>query len=251
MLNCNSQWRSSPDTHIRHQQAAVLRIRTRPKRPEDNLRELTWDSNPNCGIARERKREYFPTKSYNLRRSLAHSQNNGLSKSQRRASQLQTGPSPPPGAERQAGDSQSWRARDNLGPRDGILYQPESRLWAWDCPFLALAAAHLPPCPWWPVCSWLALLWYSLSPLICKQAQRCLRLQLFAVKFSLCLSLFSLSLAIPQFGLLSHVSSLRLSSGHSGILPKHAACASLFSPCLLVVDVNIWATSPVGAPLGI
>ena len=41
MLNCNSQWRSSPDTHIRHQQAAVLRIRTRPKRPEDNLRELT------------------------------------------------------------------------------------------------------------------------------------------------------------------------------------------------------------------
>ena len=27
---------------------------------------------------------------------------------------------------------------------------------------------------------------------------------------------FSLSLAIPQFGLLSHITSLRLSSGHSG-----------------------------------
>ena len=30
------------------------RVRTRPESPEDNLRELTRDSNPNCGIARER-----------------------------------------------------------------------------------------------------------------------------------------------------------------------------------------------------
>jgi len=47
-------------------------------------------------------------------------------------------------------------------------------------------------------------------------------LELFAGKFSLSLSLcffffpFVLSLAILQFGLLSHVSSLRFSSGHSG-----------------------------------
>ena len=27
-----------------------------PECPEDNLRELTWDSNPNCGIAREREK---------------------------------------------------------------------------------------------------------------------------------------------------------------------------------------------------
>ena len=39
--------------------AALLRVRNRPECPEDNLRELTQDSNPNCGIARERgeKRE--------------------------------------------------------------------------------------------------------------------------------------------------------------------------------------------------
>ena len=47
-LNCNSLWRSSPDTCICHQGAGVeqggagcvLRVRTRPECPEDNLREL-------------------------------------------------------------------------------------------------------------------------------------------------------------------------------------------------------------------
>ena len=34
----------------------MLRVRTGPECPEDNLRELMWDSNPNCGIARERKK---------------------------------------------------------------------------------------------------------------------------------------------------------------------------------------------------
>ena len=61
----NSQWRSSPDACICHQQAGaeqggmscMLRVRTRPECPKDNLRELTWDSNPNCRIARERKKE--------------------------------------------------------------------------------------------------------------------------------------------------------------------------------------------------
>ena len=32
----------------------MLRVRTGPECPEDNLRELTRESNPNCGIARER-----------------------------------------------------------------------------------------------------------------------------------------------------------------------------------------------------
>ena len=36
---------------------SMLRVRTRPECPEDNLRELMWDSNPNCGIARERKKK--------------------------------------------------------------------------------------------------------------------------------------------------------------------------------------------------
>ena len=31
-------------------QAALLRVRTRPECPEGNLRELPWDSNPDCGI---------------------------------------------------------------------------------------------------------------------------------------------------------------------------------------------------------
>ena len=62
-----------------------------------------------------------------------------------------------------------------------------------------------------PVRSRLALLWYSLSPLFCERAWQCLSLGLFAGQFSLSLSLSffpSLSLAIPEFGLLSYVSSL-------------------------------------------
>ena len=58
--------------------AALLRVRTGPECPEGNLRELTWDSNPNCGIAKERKKkkkqrerdrqtENYPAKSRNLR----------------------------------------------------------------------------------------------------------------------------------------------------------------------------------------
>ena len=52
---------------------------------------------------------------------------------------------------------------------------------------------------------------------------------------------------IPQFVLLSHVSSLRLPSWHSGpvlsLNNDYAACASLFSPFLLVADMSIWASS--------
>ena len=35
--------------------AALLRVRTGPECPEGNLRELTWDSKPDCGIAATRK----------------------------------------------------------------------------------------------------------------------------------------------------------------------------------------------------
>ena len=31
--------------------AALLRVRTKAECPEGNLRELTWASKPNCGIA--------------------------------------------------------------------------------------------------------------------------------------------------------------------------------------------------------
>ena len=56
------------------------------------------------------------------------------------------------------------------------------------------------------------------------------------------------ALPFPQFGLLSHVSSLRLSPGHSVLVLtlSSAVHASLFSPCLLVVDTSICAISPLG-----
>ena len=79
----------------------MLRVRTGSECPEDNMKELTLDSSPNCGIARERKRkikkrkvrENFPAKSSNLRHCQTHSQNKGLNEYQRRASRLRTGPS--------------------------------------------------------------------------------------------------------------------------------------------------------------
>ena len=54
--------------------------------------------------------------------------------------------------------------------------------------------------------------------------------------------------AIPQSGLLSQVSSFRLPSGHSGLVLtlSNAVRTSLFSPRLLLEDVRIWATSPLG-----
>ena len=68
------------------------------------------------------------------------------------------------------------------------------------------------------VCSQLALLWYSLNPLSCELARLCLRLELFTGKFSHYFFFSPLSLSIPQFRLLSQVSSLRLSLGHSGLV---------------------------------
>ena len=54
MPNYNSQWRTSPDDYVHHQQVGaeeggtgcMLRVRTRPECPEDNLRELMLF---NCG----------------------------------------------------------------------------------------------------------------------------------------------------------------------------------------------------------
>ena len=35
----------------REARTALLRVRIGPECPESNLRELTWDSKPDCGIA--------------------------------------------------------------------------------------------------------------------------------------------------------------------------------------------------------
>ena len=87
---------------------------------------------------------------------------------------------------------------------------------------LWLSLSRLPLCLWWVeglVCSRPALLCFSLNPLFCEWGK--------------VLSLFFLSLAILQFGFLSHVSSLRLSSGHSS----------------LVLTLSIQAMPPCPAPL--
>ena len=63
----NSQRRSSLDACISHQRmgagqegaGCMLRVRTGPECPEDSLRALTWDSNPNCGSAREKTETVF------------------------------------------------------------------------------------------------------------------------------------------------------------------------------------------------
>ena len=56
MPKSNSKQKSTPDARIRHQQVeAEQRGEERPENPEGNLRELMWDSNLNCGIARERE----------------------------------------------------------------------------------------------------------------------------------------------------------------------------------------------------
>ena len=100
---------------------------------------------------------------------------------------------------------------------------------------LALAVTHLSLCLWLgegPVRSWLALLWYSLSPLFCELVKLCLRAlrrKVLSLALSLSFFFFSfLSLAIPQFGLLSHVSSFSLSSGHSGL---HTLSMQSAPPC--------------------
>ena len=78
------------------------------------------------------------------------------------------------------------------------------------------------------------------TPLFCEQAWWCLSLGLFT------------GVAIPGSGLLSHVSSLRLPSGHASpvLTLSSAARTSLPSPHLLVVDAGICAASLLGVTFG-
>ena len=109
-------------------------------------------------------------------------------------------------------------------------------LWGRSLPF-SLFPSLLPPAGDGPVHRWLALLWNCSVPLFCKwPAVGSGRL------------IFSLSLAIPQFKLLSPVSSLRLPSGHLGqvLTLSNAAHYSPFSLHLLVADVGVWGTFLLG-----
>ena len=100
----------------------------------------------------------------------------------------------------------------------------------------------LPPAEDGPAHSCLALLWNcSVLPLFCERAAVC---SVSAFRQLV----FSLSLAIPQFKLLSQVSSLRLLSEHSSpvLTLNNAARSSPFSPHLLVVDARVWGTFLLG-----
>ena len=106
-------------------------------------------------------------------------------------------------------------------------------LWGCNCPLLALAALTcLSPVGDGSVHSRLALL----SALFCVWAWWCLRLGLFC------------RIAIPQFGLLFQISSLRLASVPVLTL-SNAARTSLSSPGLLVAAVSVWAASLLGVAL--
>ena len=88
-----------------------------------------------------------------------------------------------------------------------------------------------------PVCSLRALLWTCSVPLFCERPAVCSgRL------------IFSLSFAVPQFKLITHKSSLRLSSGHSGpvLTLSSDARSSQSRPHLLVADAGVWGTFLMG-----
>jgi len=118
----------------------------RDRGDQEEKRELMWDSNPNCGIVKERgkkgkkrvggrRERTFPQKSSNLRHCQAAHRTKDLATT--RGELASCGPAhPPPRAERQAGDSQN---------RKGAISAPEmassttlwvgSQLWtksSWD-----------------------------------------------------------------------------------------------------------------------
>ena len=102
-------------------------------------------------------------------------------------------------------------------------------------PFLSL----LPPVSGGagPFRSLRALLWTCSVTLFCEQPAMCSgRL------------IFSLSFVVPQFKLVTHKSSLRLSSGHSGpvLTLSNAAGSSPFRSHLLVADAGVWGIFLLG-----
>ena len=121
LASSTSKWGLS-----REEQAALLRGRTRPECPEGNLRELTWDSNPNCGIAGGGGRWRWRTE--REREGTAGPAHRAKDWANTRGELASWGPAHPlPEAGRQAG-SQPELERGKLGPRDGIPYQTASRL---------------------------------------------------------------------------------------------------------------------------
>ena len=110
-------------------------------------------------------------------------------------------------------------------------------LWGHNCPLPALASlTPLSLAGDGLLCSLLPML----SPLFCEQAWWCLSLGVFT------------RVAILGPGLLFQVSSLRLPSGHSGLVLtlNNAACTSLPRPLLLGTDAGVCSASPLGVTVG-
>ena len=90
----------------------------------------------------------------------------------------------------------------------------------------------------------------SLSPLFCERARLCIRLEPFAGRF------FFFFFPLPGYltvwiAISGKLPQIVLKAFRPGPYPKHAACASLFSPHLLVAGVSIWATSLQGVAVRI
>ena len=111
LASATSKWGRNGEERV-----ALRRVRTGPKCPEGNRRKLTWDSNLNCEIAREREKINWPE------HTAGCSQNKGTEQFQRRSSWRRTDPSPTRGR-RQGGEE-----RGKLGPRDSTPYQTANRL---------------------------------------------------------------------------------------------------------------------------
>ena len=94
--------------------------------------------------------------------------------------------------------------------------------------------------------SWLACLYYSLGHTTsfcgCTRGHYVV-LESFSGKVLFFFFFFFWFLVIPQFWLLCHISSLRLSSWHSS--PVLTVRTSLPRPHLQMADMNIWATYPL------
>ena len=115
--------------------------------------------------------------------------------------------------------------KKSLGPR---LQQPLAfQLWLSHAYLSAFGEGE----PYTAASSQLAVLWYSLNPLLCEHTRgHHVVLEPFEGKFFFFLSLWS-----PWFGLLSHISSLRLSSGNSGPVLGMSLHATSSSPLVVAV----------------
>ena len=118
---------------------------------------------------------------------------------------------------------------------------------------LALAVTLLPLCLWWGIGACMQpIALFGIRSILCSVSRPDFALEPFTEEFFFFFSF--LSLAMPLFGLLSQVSSLRLSSGHSGLVlilsTDYAAHTSLSSPRSLVVDMSVQATSLLTVVVG-